>query len=204
MEKNSHSQLELFTQSKDSGALRPPAMQNPVLAFLRGYEKTLLLIIGVVATGIICFSVGVESGKRMAMQKINARFDIAKTPEALVAQPAPKQQIVPVARPAQQPVTLPVNSIRQPAPAQYQFTPKVAAATSEAGQGYTIQVASYKTKSYAQKEAQSLKSKGLSPLVFSKGSFVIVCVGNFNNKETAQSMLSELKKRYQDCCIRRL
>jgi hypothetical protein len=69
---------------------------------------------------------------------------------------------------------------------------------------YTIQLASYKTKSLAQREAQSLKKNGLSPLVLLKGGYTILCVGNFSNKEAAQPLLSQFKKRYQDCYIRRL
>ncbi len=71
-------------------------------------------------------------------------------------------------------------------------------------QNYIIQLASYKTRTYAQKEVELLKKRGLSPLVLSKGSYTVLCVGNLSNRETAQSLLSELKKRYKDCYIRRL
>ncbi|MCX5706632.1 MAG: SPOR domain-containing protein, partial [Candidatus Omnitrophica bacterium] len=70
--------------------------------------------------------------------------------------------------------------------------------------GYTIQVASFNNKSYALKEAEFLKKKGLVPLLFSNGNYIILCVGNFPNKETAQPLLSELNKRYPNCSIRRL
>jgi hypothetical protein len=69
---------------------------------------------------------------------------------------------------------------------------------------YTIQVASFKARSNAEKEAQLLKKKGFTTLVLSKGSYVILCVGNFPNKETAQPLLSELSKYYRSCYIRRL
>jgi hypothetical protein len=71
-------------------------------------------------------------------------------------------------------------------------------------QNYIIQLASYKTRMHAQKEVELLKKRGLSPLVLSKGSYTVLCVGNLSNRETAQSLLSELKKRYKDCYIRRL
>lgn len=71
-------------------------------------------------------------------------------------------------------------------------------------QGYTIQLASFKTKANAKKEAEALTRKGLSPIFLSKGSYTILCVGNFSNKNQAQPVLSELKRRYQDCYLRRL
>jgi len=83
-------------------------------------------------------------------------------------------------------------------------TEKVEEKVEEKAPGYTIQLASYKTKTHAQKETELLKKKGLSPLVLSKGSYAVLCVGNFSNRETAQSLLSELRKRYRDCYIRRL
>jgi hypothetical protein len=71
-------------------------------------------------------------------------------------------------------------------------------------QDYIIQLASYKTRSFAQKEAEALKKKGFLPILFSKKGYTVLCIGNFANKEKAQSLLSELKKRYKDCYIRRL
>jgi len=71
-------------------------------------------------------------------------------------------------------------------------------------ENYVIRLASYKMKTHAQEEAQLLKKRGLSPLVLSKGSYILLCVGNISNKQTAQSMLVELKKRYKDCYITRL
>lgn len=71
-------------------------------------------------------------------------------------------------------------------------------------QNYVIQLASYKTRSFAQKEAEALKKKGFSPILFSKSGYTVLCIGNFANKKKAQSILSELKKRYKDCYVRRL
>lgn len=69
---------------------------------------------------------------------------------------------------------------------------------------YTIQVASFKTDTYAKKEAESLKRRGYIPITLNKGEHVILCVGNYSNKEEAQALLSELRKYYKDCRIRRL
>jgi hypothetical protein len=69
---------------------------------------------------------------------------------------------------------------------------------------YTIQIASYQNWEQAQGAVGVLKKKTLSPLLFSKGKYTIVCVGNFSNKEKALLWLAELKKYYKDCFIRRL
>ena len=56
----------------------------------------------------------------------------------------------------------------------------------------------------AQKEADSLKKRGFAPLILPKGTYTIVCIGNLSDQKTAKPLLSELKKRYQDCFMRRL
>ncbi len=184
MDKQNTSQLELFSQNGNSGEIKTQQHNNAFLAFIWNYEKTLLIIIGFLITGVISFSLGVEKGKRLVNLQSNVRFDIAK-PRIKQIVPENKAFVSPV----QQQITIKKEEI-QPQPAEKQ--------------GYTIQLASYKTKSYAQREAEALKKKGLSPLVLSKGSYIVLCVGKFSNKEAAQSLLSELKKRYQDCSIRRL
>lgn len=69
---------------------------------------------------------------------------------------------------------------------------------------YTIQLASYKTRSYAEREAEGLRKKGLSPLIVKKGDYMVLCVGKFSDKDNARPLLAELRKRYQGCYIRGL
>lgn len=160
MEKTNYSQLELFSQirRKDETKTHLP---NSFIYYMRGYEKTIIIIIVFIITGIISFSLGVEKGKEIVNQKTNSRIDMAE-----VSQPAKSSQIAEV--------------------------------------NYAIQVASYETRVYAQKEAEVLKKKGLSPSVLSKGRFVVLYVGNFPDEKSAKSVLTELKKQYRDCFIRRL
>jgi septal ring-binding cell division protein DamX len=198
MEQANTYQLELFTPQGDSGVLKPKSANNSFLSYIRAWEKTILIIIGIVIASIISFSLGVEKGKRFAAQKSSVNFDLALNTQAqAVKLPAakPEQQLT-VVKPAQQPaVVKPVienkTTIRAP----------VIKGTIE---NYTIQVASYKSKSYAQKEADTLKKQGFVTLTLAKGNFIVLCVGNFNSKESAQSLVSQLKKRYQGCTIRRL
>jgi hypothetical protein len=71
-------------------------------------------------------------------------------------------------------------------------------------QNYTVQVASYKTRQKAESEAKNLRKKGHQVLVLSKGNYIVVCAGSFSTKTKAQTILSQLKKEYRDCILRRL
>lgn len=68
-EKQDYSQSELFTQSLDNGHFKPRIPKDPLFLRIRGYEKVMLLIMGLVLVSIISFSVGVENGKRAALAK---------------------------------------------------------------------------------------------------------------------------------------
>ncbi|MDD4979963.1 MAG: SPOR domain-containing protein [Candidatus Omnitrophica bacterium] len=178
MKREEAQQLELFSQTREPGQ-KETRLSGLLLNFIRGWEKTILIIIGLAITGIVCFSLGVERGKRIVRLKTDSRLDIAL--KAQKAQPkaaalAPRQADT-QAQAAQQSL-LPPN--------------------------YTIQVASFINRKNAQREADILKKKGLSTMVLSKGKFTIVCVGNFPNKQEAEFLLPKLKKQYQDCRVRRL
>ena len=145
-EKQDYSQSELFTQELDSGQYKPRTAANPFFTRIRGYEKVLLLIMGLVLLSMISFSLGVEKGRRSALIS--------------------NKNIEPIS--------------------------------------YTIQVAAFKNRNLALRQAQALASKGLAPLVFAKGSYIILCVGKFSNQESAQPLLNQLQRTYAGCRIRRL
>jgi cell division septation protein DedD len=183
MESQNNHQLELFSQSQ-GGSRSKRAQGKPFLSAIRGYEKILLLIICFFVTAVISYSIGVEKGKRVSVAK---SVSVQQVP-AVVQEPAPKVTVpVPVTQTEQEPIIVPAGSKE----------------IVKHG-GYTIQLASYKTKASADKEAQLLKKKGYSPLVLSKGDYVVLCVGNFTTKETAKPMLAQLGKRYKGCYLRRL
>ena len=146
VEKQDYSQNELFTKELDSGQYKPRSSVGSFFTRIRGYEKVLLLIMGLVLLSIISFSLGVEKGKRMGQVK-----------QSVVAQT-----------------------------------------------GYTIQVASFKNKQLALREVQLLLKEGLTPMVFAKGDFIVLCVGKFSNQESAQPLLIQLQRTYAGCRIRRL
>jgi len=177
-EKTATSQLELFSRDRDNPAqAKPLGFKGLLFGYVRGYEKTILLIISFLGVGIISFSLGVEKGRKLALNQTPGMRAYQRQTTVVSAQkPALPTQI--------------------PPPAEKQ----------NILQNYTIQVASYQTKDLAWKEAGLLKKKGLSALVLAKGKYTILCIGNFSSQNAAKSFLSEIEKqkRYKGSFIRRL
>ncbi len=146
-EKQDYSQSELFSSVDDRGQFRPKVPKHHFFLRMRGYEKVMLIIMSLVLTSIVAFSLGVEKGRRLGVDGNPLRV---------------------------------VESY------------------------FTIQVAAFKNKALALKEAELLKKEGLTPLVFAKGDLIILCVGKFSNQESAQPLLIQLQRTYAGCRIRRL
>lgn len=183
MENENISQLELFSEKNANSPEKIRKKPVSFFGYFRRYEKIILIIIGFIITGVVSFCLGVKKGKDIAISNTASRLDIAVLP---------KQQQKPQAATMQAQVITTSTSI---------ITPSVNVNNIKS---YTVQVASFQTKALAQKEVELLRKKGFSALSLTKGRYIIVCVGNFNNQETAKSSLSQLKKNYPDCLIRRL
>ena len=70
---------------------------------------------------------------------------------------------------------------------------------------FTIQVASFKLKANAQREAARIKRMGHEDIfVVPKGNYSIVCVGKFAQRDEAKKFSGRLKEKYNDCLVRRL
>ncbi len=69
--KQDYSQSELFSPGENNGQYKPRLPKNHFFLRIRGYEKVMLLIMGLVLTSIISFSLGVEKGKRIGRVKNN-------------------------------------------------------------------------------------------------------------------------------------
>lgn len=197
MEKEAHSQLELFSQTKDFGEKNTKNRES-FFSYMRNYEKQIILVICFFVTAIVSFSLGIEKGKRIAtLKSVGTRLDTANNIEVSAMEKLVKMQPAPIAGAV---ISKEITAAKEPEKPSLSAQPKASFQTG----GYTIQVASYRTKSSAEREAQLLRKKGFSSLVLPKGSFSIVCVGNFSNKEGAQPFLSKLRVQYQDCYVRRL
>ena len=74
----------------------------------------------------------------------------------------------------------------------------------EEEESYAIQVATYVKKDVALKEVKRLRDKGYPVFISKKGKYIVIFVGKFENKKEAEKSMRILRKRYQDCFIRRL
>ncbi|MCM8780349.1 MAG: SPOR domain-containing protein [Candidatus Omnitrophica bacterium] len=182
----SASQLELFS-SRQEDKVRRTTGKVFMFGYLFGHEKVILIIIGFIITGIISFSLGIQRGKSL-MQFQSSPFK--NSPVDTVDTTQSSSHKIPQ---TPQQKTIEKETVIKP-PENKQPTQ----------QSYTIQVATYQSKAGALKEAEALRKKGLSPIILSKGRYNVLCVGNFSNPKTAQMVLSELKKRYRDCFVRRM
>jgi len=172
--------LELFQANQyQTDSLGKRRYRRSFFGFIRVYEKAISIVIVFFIVSLISFSLGVEKGKRLT--------DVSKKEEILID----RAQLDKVQ-------TQPKESVKSiPLPAEVSEEKKDISK-------YTIQVASFKTKTYAQKEADRLKNKGLDALTMPKGKHIIVCIGNFSKKQEAEATLSQLKQMYHDCYIREL
>jgi len=82
MEKQEYSQLELFNKTSDevNSAQRLPGI---LVNYIRTYERFVLMLIGIVISGVICFCIGVEKGKHIALARINSNLDLAEGQSAM-------------------------------------------------------------------------------------------------------------------------
>lgn len=69
---------------------------------------------------------------------------------------------------------------------------------------YIIQVASYLKEGMANNEVKKLENSGYPAFVSKKGKFIVIFVGEFNDKQKAEEKMRSLKKKYNDCILRRL
>ncbi len=206
MSKEHPSQLELFSAGDDARHLAAKPVDAGLLDYIKLYEKTVLIVIGFVITGIVAFCLGVENGKSRAVSSLNSRFDVAgqndiEIPRAFTKKELPRT-ILP--RDGDSDAGFLIKGDLKNTPVKQEIILRQAPAVGSENGSFTIQIASYQARSGAEKEMAKLRQKGLQPLVLKKGGYNVVCVGTFNNKETARSLLSQLKSKYRDCYIRRL
>ncbi|MFH1640346.1 MAG: SPOR domain-containing protein [Candidatus Omnitrophota bacterium] len=197
MENENHPQLELFSQIKDNSEKNAKARES-FFNYMRNYEKQIILVICFFITAVVSFALGMEKGRKLATLRVtDARFDTAKRIDAPAIEKLVKTQS---SSPAG------AVTVKESIPAEESGKASLSEETKirVPAEGFTVQVASYKTMGSAEKEAEHLRKRGFSPLVVPKGNFLVVCVGSFTNKKEAETLLTKLKSKYHDCYIRRL
>jgi cell division septation protein DedD len=209
MSKERPSQLELFSEHGDhSEQLVAKSVDSSFLDYVKLYEKAVLVIIGFLITGIVAFCLGVERGKTCAITSAGARLDVAgekaEQPPANVFSYKRESPRVILPQSQNSGLSFSIKGQLKNTPVKQEIIIPASPAAEQDKSAYTIQIASYQARDGAEKEMAKLRQKGFSPVVIKKGSYSVVCVGTFNNKETARSLLTQLKSKYRDCYIRRL
>ena len=168
-------QLELFSHSAESKDTERLSRSFFHHHINLSIEHIIVLSVVLLMAVVFSFSLGVEKGKRIT----GVSEEVIITAEKQIDEPAA------------------VIEIKEEPPAQ-EILPK------EEIFAYTIQVASFKKKASVEEESKRLQKKGYETLIIPKGNWIILCVGKFNNKQDAEVLWQELRKKYSDCIIRKI
>lgn len=179
-------QLELFKFDQDDSKISKREKYRPkFFSLVRVHEKAISMVIIFLIVSLVSFSLGVEKGKGLATK-----------------QPEQREEKKFFAELTKERVDEPKGRIAEDSTEEKQSL-KEEEKKKDISK-YTVQVATFKTETYAQKEAERLKKKGHLALIVPSGTYLTVCVGNFSEKQKARISLNQLKETYRDCFIRRL
>jgi len=211
-------QLKLFPD-KAQQTKKKKKYGLPFKSLTLSLEHIIVISIFFIITGIIFFVFGVEQGKKVGRHIIandlkrgkvldNPRVKLKQGHKTIVLEDKVNKRIADLRTRKKE---LDSSSFKKPLVAEEKkvevSNKKVEEKQEKSvlnGFKYTIQVASFKLKKNADKEAKRLKSKGYDILVVPKGSYSIVCVGKFAKKDNAEKWVNKLRKTYKDCLIRSL
>jgi len=200
------SQFELFPKTTGD-TIENVAPRFIFSRIVLSFENLVVIFVFILISLIVAYSIGVERGRRhtavarpvaQAAVPVAVKRDSVPHPQLSVSPVVPVSvNVVPVSVP-------PAEIVRTTTPSAPVLPPFAQNSPSEkvVDKGYTIQVASYKSESFALKEANALQSQGMKSLVLMKGSHWIVCVGQFAKPDEAKKLLNKLKKKYKDSLIR--
>ena len=170
-------QLSLFMPKK--GSTEDKGRYKVILPF----DMFFLCSAAVILLLLFSFSLGVERGKKIAIAGLTATKQAPIKSKDLVAdesiEKAENEEKAPLdAKGAQEKET-------------------------EKEKKYHIQVASFQKEKSARQEAKQLEKNGYPVSILTKGEYVVVYVGGFDDEKEANSYFKILKQRYGDCILRR-
>lgn len=142
------------------------------------HESLILGVILLIMVMILCFTFGVERGKRIGAIKASARQDAKNIEEGGVA-----------------PMTVPILVQEVETKAE-----------EERLEAYAVQLITYKHEEYANKELAKLRRNGFEPFVVRSGRFFVINIGPYKNKDEALTILKEFKRQapYRSAFLRKL
>lgn len=204
MERRKNFQLELFTQTTQDEGDKKKSSGGSVYELIRRYEKGLFSAIALVIIAIIAYSIGAHRGTAGNPSQPALPEETKAVRQSVPAQRAERGVVhAQVTQPADAGDVGPAKSGPERESAASGSSPEEISLQDKGS--YTIQLASYKTRSYAEREAGRLKKKGYTPLILTKGDYIILCVGRFSSRAAAERVLkNQFSTRYQGCFARRL
>ncbi|MFH0771573.1 MAG: SPOR domain-containing protein [Candidatus Omnitrophota bacterium] len=172
--------------------------------FSLSYETLIISLIGAVLAASVIFSLGVERGRNLKLSSGDIEKAV-KTDLGVPFTPLDSKHLTGFTEQAEK---APAAMISKEAPeSKQQMDVKPEKKEPEKvvfpKGDFIIQVASYKTRNSAEVSAARLKKLGEDAEILKKGSFFIVCVGSYADKASAQKKLSDLKRTYKDCYLRK-
>ncbi len=179
-------QKELFEEFGNTEKRRHPKNlfeQKPRRTIALLYEHLAFIVIAIIIFSIIIFSLGVERGKSIGMKK-----------DSLVTEQKEAVDEISLVKTPQQPEEMPVEEKEDVVP-EFEQMPL---------SGYTVQVASYTSEDFANGRVDKLRSEGYEAFTLHKGSYYIMCIGKFRDKENATFEMKKLRKQYSDCLVRKI
>ena len=153
-------------------------------------EKLVFVLIGIIIAAVLMFCFGVECGKKTSVPAENA---VLRKP--CVQQPAQQFKPAPIVMASQRPAAVPAAAVKK-APASRQIQKQVP------GSVYTIRIATYIDKKTAGSVLARIKAKGFPAYSVPSGKFVMICVGDYKNRNQADTALIVLKKEHKDSYIK--
>jgi hypothetical protein len=151
-------------------------------------ENLVIFTILGIMVALFSFSLGVERGKHIAAQSLDERVSAAWNVGARTVAAAP----------------VAVAALPSPATMQAQRPLINHGFLSGAGTRYTVLTATYGNEQYARQDALLLKAKHFQSFLIKSGQYWLLCVGNFNNKESAIAFLRKLPPgQYRSSQVRR-
>ncbi|MFH0790350.1 MAG: SPOR domain-containing protein [Candidatus Omnitrophota bacterium] len=192
-ENNKDKQAELFDNlSGPDKKINSKKFILPKFSLSLSCENSFFIIIVLAMLMIACYSLGVENGKHLVLLNNNGIVNNIEEQEE-------KTQ----AGPAEPGLNEPKKERTRLETAQPQKIEPAPVSKKEPRKKPYIQVATFRTDKYADKEIKRLESKGYQPFIVSQGKFRQVCVGGYKDKTDAEKALRKLRALYADCILRK-
>ncbi|MFT5206538.1 MAG: cell division septation protein DedD [Candidatus Omnitrophota bacterium] len=177
---------DLFKDSQEANkdSLRDLLQSRNGLVFELTLEAATAIVITTIIALIIVFYLGVQRGKAVRTNEIRQKITQIKQKSSKVTK-------------INKNITF-IDALPGIAP-----TSKAKVIEKIAQTPYTIQVVTYRSEVRALKEVSNLQKKGYTAALINQGKLYVICVGRFENRTGANTVMQALKKRYPDCFLRK-